>query len=537
MFRFAEHSVAAAIVGSILIAGCFGDDPPTTPPPPDSSAADSLAAHWMQQLADLLGTVPDMDDAELRTLRFDDIRGGFEDALEEDDESAVANLGMGMVEVLELNYDGQLWDLIDAALELGDEADEGLFPGPPGIYLNTTSPILGNQYTLLATAPLELSRLSMSGDVPADATIGEAQELIRSTVIPTLVDAIDHVDEAAGQSDDERIRFWVDIEEDHVEIDRGELLAYNASLRAALAAFRILVSYDFDLPGLDGTNGWMNDFDQFDDDECNSWGYFESLGGDSLKAVIVEEYRAGALRDSTIVRVVLYNLDERTAFLSLAGDQMSQALLDVRASRDNLAEAVASIRAEEGEDLDQSDDAIKTLDLLEIDDSIRLEDDKPKFAEGFETIEDVLNWLEELLAGSYTMLWDETISFELDVAGFMQSPPADLNDLLPYYRSPDVNSAWLAIEDPWDWSWWVDPAVPFCVYDCSDTPDCRTGVVEEEHIYREWWMEAEIELLDGPGGAPIDIDVERVPYFPDYTFGGLFPGADRQFWLDMEDAE
>ena len=47
-------------------------------------------------------------------------------------------------------------------------------------------------------------------------------------------------------------------------------------------------------------------------------------------------------------------------------------------------------------------------------------------------------------------------------------------------------------------------------------------------------LENILELLDAPNGNVIDLDVERIPYFPDYTLDGLFPQMDRTEWLNLE---
>jgi len=41
-----------------------------------------------------------------------------------------------------------------------------------------------------------------------------------------------------------------------------------------------------------------------------------------------------------------------------------------------------------------------------------------------------------------------------------------------------------------------------------------------------------VVFLDGPGGNEIDPD-EVMPYFPDYTFNGIFPDMTRQKMIDL----
>jgi hypothetical protein len=53
---------------------------------------------------------------------------------------------------------------------------------------------------------------------------------------------------------------------------------------------------------------------------------------------------------------------------------------------------------------------------------------------------------------------------------------------------------------------------------------------------RSWDIDTDalFELLDA-GGNPIDLDVVRFPFFPDYTFNGLFPNMTRADWLELID--
>ena len=79
------------------------------------------------------------------------------------------------------------------------------------------------------------------------------------------------------------------------------------------------------------------------------------------------------------------------------------------------------------------------------------------------------------------------------------------------------------------------PGTPQTAVGCDGIPVVSTNVAEYRREYRIIRVDP-LEFLDGPGGNPIDLDVVRLPYFPDYTFSGLFPEADRQKWLDIMDA-
>ena len=109
--------------------------------------------------------------------------------------------------------------------------------------------------------------------------------------------------------------------------------------------------------------------------------------------------------------------------------------------------------------------------------------------------------------------------------------PSDWNDLLPYHRFKPPNT-WISYEVVFSYTFPMTPGPSVGVYDCTlmDTI-YRTDVAERGFELRDMKVDP-IELLDD-GGAVIDLDVEKIPYLPDYTLGGLFPGATRAKWLEI----
>ncbi|MBZ0269237.1 hypothetical protein K8I85_13870 [bacterium] len=506
---------------AVLAVGC-GDD----------SSGPSIvtdcpeAAVWMQALSDSLAAIPDNPGTDfVQNLRYDDIRDGFDAALAGNADCTIAHLGSALMDILEINYDATLWALIDSLENHFDSPG----PSPPGgLHLRRGSPILHNQFALLATAPTEMMRRSALA-VPSNISVAQAQLIFENTVIPALTSAIGHLQSAEAGGGP---TFLITVEDETNEIDLGEVYLFHAGLHAARAAFRIATAYDYGVPGSDGTYDWIDEIDGIED--CQETGYFElTRGGPTYRAVqIYYEHSAGsASQDSIGVSVVQYNLENRAAFLTQRNGGMAAAFDDIVTARDLLELAAASIR---GETDDQTNDAVRIADLVDIDNDIASPDpNRPNFAENFTTIEDVLTWVDQVLSGPYQVSEDGDVGplqFTVDLSGFFHNAPTDWKALLPYHQFKDP-ATWLTDEQRSSNTFPTSYGTPVYVYDCNLGPQFRTDVVEKTEEWRTVKMDP-IQFTDS-GGTPIDLGVEKVPHMPDYTLGGLFPGADRAKWLEI----
>ncbi|MBU1700985.1 MAG: hypothetical protein KJ970_20835 [Candidatus Eisenbacteria bacterium] len=516
----------------IVLGLCIGcSDDPTEPdgngvPHGDVTTADSMATHWMQALADSLEIIPDNEDADsYRAVRYTEIRDGMDAALEVNSDSPIAHIGCALLDIIEVNYDPELWEVIDSLIAYDDENKSAL-ASTGGIYFRPGSPILRNQFTLLATAPRELARRTLTG-IPGNLTLARAQEILEELVMPAFDSAIQHL--AAAEENAEPV-INLQLEDEIYEIDLGDILMFDAALHAARAGICIAISYELDLFDRAGGYGWIDEINDLD--LCESFGYSEPYGAGSRRVVHVWSERNDAARDSLAISVLQYNLEERFGFLSLRDNRMSVAYDNLLTLRDKLEEAVAAIRAETD---NQNDDIIKIVDLTDLDDEIDDAGNKPRFAESFTTIEDVLNWVETVLTGTYHI--DEEadygdIEIDVNLSMLFTNAPNNWKEYIPYYRFKDPQD-WL----DWHWyayGWDVSPRTE-CFSTCEGPDSCLANVTRIEYLNGEYDLDF-IELLDGPNGDPIDLNEVIIPYVPDYSFGGLFPGATRDTWLDIAEA-
>ena len=184
----------------------------------------------------------------------------------------------------------------------------------------------------------------------------------------------------------------------------------------------------------------------------------------------------------------------------------------------------------ENENDDQTDDIIKFEYIQEANSSFSdMPPDAPAFMQNWQDMHDVLDWLNGLLTDTYTFTIDQ-ISFDINMGRMFDPGLEDLKDYLPYHTWYE-NNTWLNTELNYTWTFSnYGSSYTFYLKDQTGevTIDNVDYVVEE---YFDRYMEP-LVFVDGPGGAEIDID-EVMPYFPDYTFNGIFPDMTRDKLHDL----
>lgn len=534
--------LALSVAALMCLAACFGskDDSTNGPPPAPVCTTDSAATYWLQALSDTLNALNGRTRDQIQVVRLDDIRAGLNTALQQSDVCQVAHLGVAILEMLELNYNDDIWAMIDSLWDYSENG--GAAPIPPipgaarglGLYLPAGSPILGNQFTLLASAPTEWMRQSLTS-FPGNITVARFQEIVDQHILPAINRSLSHMQKVEANGGP-RMALW--IEDEWVEIDQGEVLLFHAGLLAARAGLYIGTAYDYDVLGEDGTYGWIDEARQWE--RARPWAAsLQPIVGSTDSAVVYLTFNrlTQAKRDSVVLEALRYNLTSRPQFLAARNNRMSAALSDIRAVRDKLDEAVAAIRSEPD---DQGDDVIKISTLTDWDREIQQDGSiVPRIqGETFTSVEDVLEFVDRALNGSIYHLQFEApgrpeTAFTLDVniSALFTNAPANWKQVLPYYRFR-AGPWFTSVHEVLDWGWDVTPGTLYCFYNENYERICSTNVAREEYRHIQGNFEA-FDLLDGPNGNPIDLDVAEVPYLPDYTMGGLFPGANRDKWLEV----
>ncbi len=232
--------------------------------------------------------------------------------------------------------------------------------------------------------------------------------------------------------------------------------------------------------------------------------------------------------DSLAADVVKYNLLSRSSFLTFRrpaiGAQIKSDILHVISDLENSVDYI------ENESDDQSNDIIKFSYIQEADSNIsNMPDDAPEFVQQWNNIHDVIDWLNGLFTETYTFTENE-VSFQVNLGRVFVPGLADLKSYLPYHqwkntsewRYRDLDDTWQMDNYGYSYSFFLNgqdemitienvDVVVFNYYDTGIDP---------------------VIFLDGPGGNEIDPD-EVMPYFPDYTFNGIFPDMTRQKMIDL----
>jgi hypothetical protein len=533
------------MVALVLSPFACSDDP-TGPPalPPDPVGADSTASVWMGALGDTLAALQGMDEDALRNADFQALRNGFQQALTQEANNHIANLGLAILALLELNYNDEIWQLVDD-LRIWSQGG-GPSPAPPDRHRT----VIGRQFELMVEMPFSFyTRLAMG--TAGDISLARIQNTIKTVVIPALDRAVNHI-EATEQHTDTEIRIpvvvWGDFDTDTVKIDLGEIYVFSSALYALRSSFKSLIAYNLDLFGPDGTYGWIDDLRGLDTPPpCPE--YMVDSGFLYLQwPAYAHPWISGpdAREDSILLSVMHYNLRGTSQFLRLreGGIHLEGAhsdLLGVLSKLESSVDFIRNIRTGETEE-----SVIKLADLTGLDSDISAGGDKPNFMAGWTSIEDVLDFTRDLYSG--TVSFGETFGdtmptlfeWELNLRALYVPGISDWKDKLPYHAWDLPSGRWLVCEDrflrggPWGGGSWNGVVL--------ENGSCVWKTIPNVNSVTETAMVCELPAgsylwLTDPSGNPIvvgsDPGDERFPYFPDYTFGGLFPDMTRQRWVQL----
>jgi len=522
----------------VCLARCSDNpvDKDNVAPNEDLGAADSIAQYWFQAIADTLEGVEDKDQEGIKETELSAIRGGFGEALALNSGNSIAHLGLSILEILELNYSEEVWEVIDSLTAW--DGDMGIRVSR-GAGQDRSRTLIGRPFSLLVEIPFSLSMASIRS-FPPIVTVGHIQDIIEETIMPAVTRAIDHLT-TVEQTTKAKVTLEVkgDGVEETVVIDLGEIYFFDATLHALRAAFGIAIAYDCGFAGPDGTYDWIDDVRRVEDQEnCADYSVVDGPSGDTLN--VVQPSYSDAESDSILIVVAHHNLANRPAFLTLrsGGGVMNSAKLDLIAAIGKLEGSANFIKHVREDETEQN--IIKLTNLSELESDLG-DPEGPNFAKDFQSIEDVLDWVRDLMSGPMQFSEElgelhETFTWTMDIGALLTEPVPDWKSLLPYHRWTLPASPWIERsrtlwwqEAPYGGEWWDYVHIGgICQYQEF------TGLAWVRAYGRSEEMKASIlEYLDGPNGSAIDLETERLPYFPDYTLHGVFPGMTRAHWLDL----
>jgi hypothetical protein len=502
-----------------LLAGC-GDDSSTTPGNNDITLANQLAGEGIEMLNGDLQDMSENEDIEinesddiLQETRFDEIEDKFTQALAADADNPMASVGMGILEIVRLNYDDEFWSLVDDFIELDDQ--RGTHPS-----------LMRSQFELLARSPfiaLKCANVYRNDDI----SIVRIQNIIDDSVIPRLNSSLKHLNNAIALADSNS--FFVDTGEELIEIDCGEIYAFRASVYLLRAAFRIINAYNWDMEGMDGSYDWIDEtftepespYPYYDDTYPNT-AYDYSCDNNNVIIEIhyfyMDEWEYDDMyRNDIMQKTLCHNLQNNNQFGHLKSGYLSNAQNDLMSAIDDINAGIDYI---ENEDDPQSDDAIKLEYINDLNEQILDDEDNPEFMQDWTGTDDAIAWLQSLVSGSVELTANDE-DFTLDLDAFFSGAINDIKDYIPYYHWNDINADWLVLENNWYYVSNYPHNVSFIDMD-GNIHDLYTSELIE--YYDEFTMSSGY-LTNALGD---EIGDGEFPYFPDYTFHGIFPGMTRE---------
>ncbi|UCH85178.1 MAG: hypothetical protein JSW50_05680 [Candidatus Latescibacterota bacterium] len=544
----------AVLIITLAAASCSDDDPVRTEPPNDVTAGDQRATEAFDDLQDVVASLSGMTPEQLRNVSFANVRNGFNDALTVDADNAIANLGLAILEILELNYDEDIWGLFDDLDEyLNGPSAEPVSPG------NRHRTLFGKQFSLVVELPLSMT-IMRGTTFPTTATIGSIQNLIKTKVLPALRRSLNHLTVVERhtnpvvriQISDEGVSEWI-------KIDKGEIYLFDASVRALAAAFGLVIAYDMDFYGPDGTYGWVDDFlaihehvyeygEPYDPyyyrysyTRCPAREVSSGAAGDTLRAFRIYNYHV-AVEDSLLLAIAYYNLTSRPGFMVLKDDVFGGVHQYLMMMIDKLEASADFIRNHRQNQSEES--LIKLADLTDFDSDITNNLNDVNFARDFTKVEDMIDFFRDLLSGPYTFTeaigsGEQDFTWQMDFSALFDNPARDLKAKLPYHM-------WtLPQQGPWVTmtsysSTWGEPHDGSPITGFHWNGERCVEKTYNDIVYIIYYNEREYELpvedyiqLATPTGQPLQPN--EFLHLPDYTFNGFLPGWDRAKWLELKD--
>jgi len=389
------------------------------------------------------------------------------------------------------------------------------------------------RHSPLAMMPQELELNALNPNKADGPLIRNLQTYIHNIVLPATQSIVGHL--AAVESDpDFSILITVGGDEPFtVEIDLGEVYVLDSVVRALRSGLQIATAYDVELAP-DGDYSWLTD-------GVGDFGYtdyevhYSMSGPDTL--LLFEDEEVEIQRLDTVLTGFENLLAPGSYFLALWTDPwsgqsaMGAAYTEIQTLLVKLEMAYNFIQAE-GDN--QDNDLISQYLLAELDAAIlSMGEELPDYLGTWETIPDVIAWIEELLAGPYTIPVEigesETFDLTVNISALFLDPVADWKTKLPYMDWLDV-ADWAEYVGEFEngpYGWY--PEIPFGFTVNGEEVEI-SNIGTYYTIESQWDRTFPLVFLDGPDGDPIEEDFF---YFPDYTFGGLFPDMDRDGWLTL----
>ncbi|MBN1827488.1 MAG: hypothetical protein JW958_14650 [Candidatus Eisenbacteria bacterium] len=184
----------------------------------------------------------------------------YMDALVAAPDCPTANFGAAVTSLLLLSTDAAVGDAFDEWQDYLDEnipfSVESTGKRPLGIPITLSSgrDALSLPFDVVPLTSLAIARRTMKAMEDSVPGIADVQDLLETTVLPQVEDAIGYLDEVASERDFQFIvsgKMQGDQEEENAEIDRTDVLALRSGCHLLAAAIRVAAAYNLELDAYD----------------------------------------------------------------------------------------------------------------------------------------------------------------------------------------------------------------------------------------------------------------------------------------------
>jgi hypothetical protein len=487
---------------------------PTAPAPVNDSESMRLAQEGFALLNTKLQALRDTDYKNLTAetpviseADYNAIKTKFTQALVQNPQNPLANLGMAVVEIVSINYDETLWSLFG-------EIDMSF----------ARKRLLNNQANFFAQSPtFYLKYCTTALEVPS-ITFAYVQQHIETSVLPKISSALSHLNYAVTLADSNALR--VDTGEEMLELDKGEIYLFRASIYLIDAAFQMMMLYDLDLIDRNGTYQWVDTYETLKNAPSEESSYrTQTISAKNWLFLNYYLNRSNAKADSLLMDNIKYNVQTRSGFLSYrTGKSGLTVKNDLTAFLQDLENSVTSITSETD---DQTNDIIKLSYITDLNTELAIQQTGiPNFTQSWTSITAIIQWFKSLLSSPYT--FNEPIlpqPLQIDMSKLFSPGLPNLKIKLPYHRwMPE--QMWITVDTVSEvmpnfgapFGFWMEPQ----------------GMITVQNVdfvsmtFYTYENAGPVEFLNGPNGSVIG--EEEPPYLPDYTFNGLFPGMTRDMF-------
>ncbi|HOX24403.1 MAG TPA: hypothetical protein PLL30_01440 [Candidatus Krumholzibacteria bacterium] len=539
--------VSLLVIGVALV-GCSDDDEDVTQPPtPEEQAqAEATATAALGDLVDAMEEAMSggLDPDALMDMDMDPFTDGADDALDLDPDCVTAHFLMAVCEFILMAQDEELAAWLDAVEDEFGDLGSGfaLQLSPLRQFQLFQGGLLGRSFAIMSRAPLalppaELSLAPRSADKADGPLIRQLQTIVHDRLLPATASIANHLGVVEDHPDWRILIIDEAAEPDTSEFDVGEVYVLDACVRALRSGLLVATAYDVEVAP-EGDYSWITD-------QLTYYGYtdYEVVPGDENGnyLIIHDDQEVSARRAEAFIGEVAGLLQEDSDFLTLWTDPWSGASA-LEDGYGEMGELLGKLEAAyefiNDEEDDQADDIISQLAMAELDSAIAdLGEGLPEWIGTWETIPDVIDWVEEVMDGPYTIPveLEPEVTFDLvvDISALFLEPVDDWKTKLPYHEFLAFEQ-WATFVGPIDTDFipW-NPAWPFDLTVAGEQVSIP-NISYYKYVGEEWDIASPFRFLDGEDGDPIE---EGFPYFPDYTFGGLFPEMNRDAWLTLLEVE